>query len=395
MEQKIAMSFPDHFFNPLLVFYRRLTRKIFGIISLRSRSKSSRGTVLLSFVTHPFCISKKEFLKTPHTTPFECMEIASLLLDRGYAVDVIDWNNFSFTPKTKYVMIIDTHQNLERLSAILPDCVKIHYITGAHWKYQNIAETFRLGEFRKRRGATLQPRRQMLPSSNIEYADYATSLGSRFAKGTYDYAGKNIEMIPLLSTASFPSPEDKNFAEVRKNFVWIGGGGAIHKGLDLVLEVFSNLSDFRLTVCGPVEAEKDFFNFYKKELCHTPNIRFVGRINVRSEQFKNIVDNAVGLIYPSCSEGQSGSVVTALHAGLIPIITHQSGVDVSPFGLYLKDFSVQEITDSVIRVSKLPIDELRSRSTAAWKYARENHTMEIFKERYAAFIDGVIKKENL
>ncbi len=390
------MIFSDSFFNPIHVYYRKLTKKLYGVIKLRPKKKNYKGDVLLSFVTHPFTITKKELLKSPHTTPWECMEIAKILLERGYRVDVIDWTNLLFKPKKEYVMVIDIHQNLERLNQYLSNvCIKIHYITGAYFEYQNKAELIRLNEFMQRRGHILKPRRQLTPSKNIEYADYVTSLGNNFAKDTYAYAHKEITQIPLLSTVSFHSPENKNFELIKKNFVWIGGGGAVHKGLDLVLETFLNLPDYNLTVCGPVEREKDFYNFYKKELCNTSNIRFVGRINVRSEQFRNIVNGAIGLVYPSCSEGQSGSVIIALHAGLIPIVTYQSGVDVSPFGVTLKDISVSEITSEVQRMSKVPISELESRSLSAWKYAQNNHTSEIFRKKYSAFIDNIIKERDL
>lgn len=389
------MDFPDSFFNPLMVFYRKLTRRFFGIIKLRTRLPS-KGYALLSFVTHPFAIDKAELIKSPHTTPWECMAIAKILLKNSYNVDVIEWTNLSFIPRKEYKIFIDIHQNLERLHSYLPKtCVKIHYITGASPEYQNQAEQTRLNDFTQRHGVVLKPRRQISPSKNIEYADYVTSLGNSFAKDTYAYAHKEITQIPLLSTVSLSSPENKNFELIKKNFVWIGGGGAVHKGLDLVLETFSNLPDYHLTVCGPVEGEKDFCDFYKKELYETPNIQFVGRVDVNGKQFKDIVNNAIGLVYPSCSEGQSGSVIAGLYAGLIPIVTYESGVDVLPFGIILKDISIAGITNEVRKISNLPANELKSRSITAWKYASENHTKEIFYKSYKAFIDKVILEKKL
>ena len=210
------MFFSDSFFNTINVYYRKLTRKFFGLIRLRPTKVKLKGLVLLSFVTHPFVISRKELMKSPHTTPWECMEIATILLERGYGVDVIDWTNSSFIPKKEYAMVVDIHQNLGRLDPYLSGtCVKIHYITGANFEYQNKAEQDRLDEFTRRRGHVLKPRRQLAPSKNIEYADYATSLGNSFAKDTYTYTHKKIIQIPLLSTVSFPSPKNKNFKAVK------------------------------------------------------------------------------------------------------------------------------------------------------------------------------------
>jgi glycosyltransferase involved in cell wall biosynthesis len=394
--EKIIISLPNSFFSIPRVYARKVARRLFGVITIKLKNGARNGWVLLSYVTHPFTIQKKELMKSPHTNPWECLEIADILLERGYGVDVIDWTNATFVPKKDYAMVIDVNQNLERFTKVLPrECVKIFYIAGAHWRYQNEAEQKRLKELKERRGCVLKPRRQMNPSNNIEYADYATALGNGFAKGTFSFANKNILNIPLLSIAQFPSPEQKDFKNIRKNFVWIGGGGAVHKGLDLTLECFAKLPEYRLIICGPVAAEKDFIECYKKELYETPNIKLVGRIDVRGNQFKKIVDDSIGLIYPTCSEGQAGSVITGLHAGLIPITTYQSGVNVESFGITLENVSVPEIEKAAKTIASLPEKELRKRAVSAWNYARENHTMEIFRKTYAAFIDQVIKEKNL
>lgn len=383
------------FFRLYKVYLRKLEKKLLGRISI-APSGNRRGRALLSYVTHPFTITKEALARTPHTNPHECLIIAEILLERGFAVDVIDWTNSKFRPKKKYSIVIDVNQNLERLSGILaPSCAKIFYATGAYWRFQNEAEQKRLTELKVRRDCSLTPRRQMQPSKNIEFADYVTTLGNNFSKETYIFSGKKIINIPLLSTAEFSSPENKNFGTSKKCFVWIGGGGAVLKGLDLVLEAFAALPDHHLTVCGPVASEKDFTECYQKELYGTNNITVVGRIDVRNDTFRQIVEGAVGLVYASCSEGQAGSVITGLHAGLIPIVTRESGTDVEAFGVTLKTASVEEIKGAVQMISALTDAALRERAVAAWRYARTHHTKKIFRERYAAFIDKVLAEQNL
>lgn len=389
------MSLPYSFFNTPQTYKRKLECRITGKITLKP-TKKTKKYALLSYVTHPFTITKSELMRAPHTNPWECLIIAEILLDRGYIVDVIDWTNYHFVPKKQYSIVIDVNQNLERLTPFLPEsCIKIFYITGAHWSYQNKAEQKRLEELKNRRGCILKPRRKMNPSNNIENAKYATALGNGFARKTYSYSGKNIIDIPLFSTAVFPSPENKNFQESRKNFVWIGGGGAVHKGLDLTLEAFSQMPDYQLTICGPIATENDFVTCYHKELYSKPNIKLVGRIDVQGEQFKKIINEAVGLVYPSCSEGQAGSVIVGMHAGLIPIVTYESGIDAEPFGIKLETASVEEIMNSVRTISELQKIELKKRAVATWTYAQEHHTKEKFKSIYASFIDNIIKENKI
>jgi glycosyltransferase involved in cell wall biosynthesis len=373
-------------FSQPRVYYRKIFHKLTGYVHFNP-VRSPRGRVLVSYVTHPFVITKEELDKTPHTNPFECLDVVTIFLEEGYEVDVIDWKNTKFLPKKKYDIVLDVHQNLERLHEKLPGSTKkIFYITGAHWMYQNFAEYTRLQELKARRNVSLRPRRNIVPANNIEHADYAIALGGNFARSTYDYAKKDISLLPLPPVAEFPSPQGKKFEAIKKNFVWIGGGGAVHKGLDLVLEAFKDLPDYTLTICGPIVGEKDFAEAYHTELFDSKNVRAVGRINVRSQQFQDIVNNSVGLIYPSCSEGQSGSVITALHAGLIPIITHESGVDVKDFGFILKNHSPHHIKEEIVKVSNMKAEELQRLAVKAWEYSRTNHTREIFRKYFKDFL---------
>lgn len=389
------MVFSNSFFNIAYVYLRKIQNRFRGLISIKPASRK-RNYALLSYVIHPFIVTKEELYRSPHTNPWECLIIAEILLERGFHVDIIDWTNTGFKPKKKYDIVIDVHQNLERLAPYLPnECIKIFYSTGADWRYNNTAELKRIEELKQRRGCVLRPRRNIKPTNSMEYADYATSLGNSFAKNTYAYAKKSITQIPLLSRVAFQSPELKNFKKVRKNFIWIGGGGAVHKGLDLVLECFSQMPDYHLTICGPIASEKDFVNCYWKELYETPNIVVVGRIDIHGEEFKKIIENAVGFVSPSCSEGQSGSVITGLHAGLIPIVTRESGVDVEPFGITLEAPTIDNIMKAVKDISHFSETEMRYRAIGAWKYAQSNHSQEIFKNAYASFIDKILKEKKL
>ena len=53
-------------------------------------------------------------------------------------------------------------------------------------------------------------------------------------------------------------PKNKNFESSRKHFLWFGGGGAILKGLDLVVETFASLPHLQLSIIGPSAYEKEF-----------------------------------------------------------------------------------------------------------------------------------------
>ena len=336
-----------------------------------------------------FLVSKSSLRS--HTNNWECAQIAQTWLDKGYSVDIIDWDNNQFIPQKDYAVFIDIHGNMERLAPRLKkDCLKILHITGAHWLYQNTAEYSRLLCLQKRRRITLIPRRTVEPSRGIEYADCATILGNSFTQRTFEYAGKSLYPIHISTSMQFPFPEDKEYGHIRRNYVWFGGGGLVHKGLDLVLETFAKMPEYQLTVCGSVDQEPDFEEAYHKELFETPNIQSVGWVDITSTQFLDIIRKNIGLIYPSCSEGGGGSVITCLHGGLIPIISYESSVDIPDFGIVLKDSTIEELIQGVEKVSGLPETDLRTQSKKAWNYARKNHTQENFKKDYEKFVDIMI-----
>lgn len=363
-----------------------------GVVHLRP-SIGVRGNVLLSYTVLPF-ITKKHVLDS-HTNRWECREIARLFLKRGYAVDVIDWENNSFIPKKKYDFFLDIHSNLERLDPFLnKDCIKILHLTGSEAEFQNKSETERLLNLEKRRGVRLSPRRQVVKTNSIAYADFISMLGNKITESTYGLQDKKIHYISLSTTHAYPSPENKNLTSARNNFIWFGGVGAVHKGLDLVLEAFTKMPEFNLTVIGKTSNEKDFAEEYKKELYDTININYVGFINPGSSEFKNIINNSIGIVYPSSSEGQSGAVITAMHAGLIPIISENSGVNVEDFGILLKKNTVEEIREMVRKIASATEDEIRKKVLGAWVYAREHHTRERFSKEYNTFIESLIKKND-
>jgi len=349
------------------------------------------GNVLLSYTTLPF-ITKKHVLDS-HTNRWECREIAHLFLKRGYTVDVINWENTSFIPKKKYDFFFDIHKNMERLAPLLnKDCIKILHLTGSEARFQNKAEMERLLNLEKRRGVKLKPRRQVELTDPVVYADYISLLGNKTTESTYNFKNANPCSIPLSTTHTYPSPENKNLKSAKKNFIWFGGVGAVHKGLDLVLEAFVKMPEFNLTVMGKTSNEKDFAEEYTRELYDTININYVGFIDPGSPEFKNIINSSMGIVYPSSSEGQSGAVITAMHAGLIPIISENSGVNVEDFGILLKKNTVEEIQEAVEKIASTPEDELKKKALGAWAYAREHHTRERFSKEYDAFIESLIKK---
>jgi glycosyltransferase involved in cell wall biosynthesis len=352
-----------------------------------------RGNVLLALWIKPFLLKDGEPIPNTHSHNWESLQIAKTFLDFGYCVDVIDYHNSEFVPKKDYAFFVSFRTNFERIARRLNNgCIKIVHLDTAHWLFNSSTEYGRCLDLQQRKGATLRSFRSVEPNWAIEYADYATILGNQFTINTYRYAQKPIFRVPISTCAVYPWPEDKDFGNCRKNFLWFGSHGFVHKGLDLVLDVFSEMPDYHLYVCGPIQREPDFMKAYYKELYQTSNIHTIGWVDVSGPEFTETVNKSIGLIYPSCSEGGGGSVIICLHAGLIPIISYESSVDVDDsYGVILKDCSIDTIKNTVQMISSLPAEKLKLMSRKAWEFVRTNHTREKFAEEYKKIITHIIE----
>ncbi len=376
------------FGNPL---FNKVCFKLFGQLSFKPE-RSLRGQALLYYTVEPFLYTEKD-LPQKHTNLWECREMAASLLAEGFSVDIVPWQNKTFTPRKPYDVVIDIHDSLPRLAPHLAaSCIKIYHITGAHWLQCITAEYTRLSKLKERRGVALLPRRIVSPDFNPEAMNAATILGNKFTQETFAYAKKPLHRVPISTTHTYPSSSGKNWAEARKHFLWFGSSGLVHKGLDLVLEAFAAMPEYSLTVVGPVHKEKDFTDLYHKELYETPNIQTLGWLDPGSASFKTVLDTSAYLVYPSCSEGGGGSVVTAMHGGLIPIVTPESSVDIGDFGYHINSVTIEGIQEQIKVAATQSAEEVERRGVAAWNYARKHHTKESFSAAYREALSAILKK---
>ena len=349
-----------------------------------------KGSVLLSLWVEPFLSEVGEPVSNAHSHSWTSLQIAKTFLESGYHVDVVDYRNKSFVPEKDYAFFVAFRTNFERISKLLNnDCIKIVYLDTAHWLFNN-HETFKRGlALQERKGITLTGLRIIETNMAIEYADYAIITANRFTLRTYEYAKKPLFRLPFPTCSTYPWPEAKNHASCRKNFLWFGSAGFVHKGLDLVLDAFAELPDCHLYVCGPIQSERDFEEAYRKELYQTPNIHTPGWVDVEGTEFIEITNKCIALIYPSCSEGGGGSAITCMQAGLIPVVSYEASVDVEDFGIILKESSIETIRQAIQMISTMPAEQLRIMSRKAWEHTRLHHTRERFAEGFRRVVDQV------
>lgn len=361
------------------------------IVSLKTQG-TSKGTVLLAYLIEPFLENDRTTISSKHTNHLESVCIAETFLDLGYDVDVIDYRYSAFRPQKAYTAFFSARVYFEPIAKRLnPECIKIVHLDTAHWSFNNTMAFRRSLEMAERKGTAVYSMKRIEPNYAIEHADVATFLGNQFTEETYRFAGKPMHRLPVPSYKLYDWPEHKDFEQCRKRFFWMGSVGLVHKGLDLVLEAFAQLPDFELVVCGPIDETPRFKQVYHEELFERDTIENLDWIDIAGPEFIEKVQNrCIGLVYPSASEGQSGAVVTCMQAGLIPIISYESGVDVDDFGIILNQCTIDEITSAVRRISELPAPELKAMSRRTWQYAQANHSQENYRKRLREVLEEIL-----
>ena len=347
---------------------RRLSPKLFLIIKFSSKilfkdkvyknvlKTKFKKKALLSYISEPF-LSKDSY---KHTSYFEARTWAEILSKLEYNVDVVNYDFELDIKYDEYSLICGFGNVFDNLKSI--NKVKlIHYGTGFNNIVSNENSINRLYQVAMAKGGCLL-------SSSIRYnkfswrfqtqiSDAIISLGNQTASSTYKkfYNGKVFELNAPYHKITDPINiiENKN-KNYQKKFMWFGSSGAIHKGLDLLLLFFCENPQFEFHICGLSDLEINFKNVFKNEL-NSSNIYNHGFVNMNSIKYVQLLKECGYIIFPSCSEGGSPSLVNIIgNGGLFPIHTKETSVSF-PNEIIINNFDVKSI-DKAINHSQL-IDE--------------------------------------
>lgn len=325
-----------------------------------------------------------------HTMYWESVEIVRQLNNRGYIVDYADFRQPFTGDWRKYRLIIDSLGNLQN-APLVPGQTRIHYATYIHWLTWNRAELERITWFKERTGILMPMTRQLPTILSDEYADYVTYFGTKLQADSFSQ--KPIKHQLNISAVCIPEYKFKDISKARHNFLWLGGGGLVHKGLDIALEAFARMPNMHLYIAGNLREEPKFWQWASQILSEHPNIHDLGWMDVSSSEFDAVAQKCIGIVYASAAEGGPGSVAQALHWGLIPIVTQSSLVRAENLGYIIKGAKDTEMIDSMVELVKklvdLPAKELQEKSDGAKEFALKYHTRQAYSESFVDLVNKI------
>jgi len=367
--------------------------RLFGkyIKSIRVPHDHKYGTVLLIYITYPFRTKGNQ----RHTNAQEAIAMADVFKDLGYIVDVMDYRNIFYIDMSHYDVIIGFGDVFERAFYDNNRAIKVHYATGAPQSLHCLAEVARIKNLYERKQYKLYPKRivdRVWPCSEI-LSDAIISVTDGWAKEQYKKRNANVYSVQLTSLSKVPKNDVILEKKQGNHFVWFGGFGSVHKGLDLCLDAISWRSDFVLHVCGDVKMESDFFSVYVEEFSHR-NVKYHGFVDANSDAMSEIMRVASYVILPSCSEGCSTSVLTCMAWGCIPVVTEECGITF-PSAVMIENGTVEAVNKAIGLCLKYDLSYRKKIMQDSRDWIMKNHTLINYKSSLTAVLKEILAKNNL
>jgi hypothetical protein len=343
---------------------------------------------LLSYVTWPF-YKRNEVNRYRHTNYYEAKSWVDILNKLKYNIDIIPYDYIGKIDFTRYELLCGFGDCFQKYyESGLNHLKTIYYATGMHVCHQNNITLKRINDVYKRKGVWLAKSARFVEKTwthQTMLVDGIIALGDEICKESYSkfYNGLIFNIpAPIYNVIDGHEILSQKTINSGKVFLWFGGPGLVHKGLDLVLEFFANKPELKLHVCGPIKDEQDFEKMYFKELYQTPNIVAHGFVDIFSEHFKEIMKESSFIVFPSCSEGGCPSVLVAVGNGaLIPIVTKETTMSTG-FEIVIDDFTVDGVrraVDKALMLDKKEILDLQRKNLEyVLKYnSQDNYYLEL------------------
>ncbi|MCF6289773.1 MAG: glycosyltransferase [Desulfobacterales bacterium] len=353
------------------------------------------GKALLCYVLEPHLSNYDNSQRSVHCNQWRTLAIAEIIKSLGFTVDVTDWRNWWSPHAKNYDLVIGLGRAYtSSCKKKAKGCTKIYLGTGAFFDQAIAGEELRIENLYQRKGKKLTRRYRTERDLGPLFSDAIFVIGSDWVVETY----KQISQSPIYKlpnsvvTGVSNTTERKDYKVARRHFLWLASFGAVHRGLDLLLEVFSDLPEYHLWICGNVSRESDFVAIYDEELNHTPNIHHVGWVDVTSKKFEELTARCAYHVFPSASDGMPGAVINSMKAGLIPVLTIESGMETRGHSFLIQECSLDGIRRIIQQAADVDPKTLQEEAEAIVSFVENKYTKQSFAESFRGHLLSVLNR---
>lgn len=347
----------------------------------------------ISYLPEPFYRKRDCAYLNTHQNKRESIILGEVLAELGYNFVVEQFNTTGGDCSRNYDLVFGHEPNFVKMAQKNPAAIKIYYSTGANWKYQNDIIEKRTKEFSASHRIHVSLQRLVTPHDSYFIADYILQIGSDYTLETFpEEIRKKVTLINQSSnlTGTF-SLETKLKLVQLNHYLWIGGGGSILKGLDLVVDYFVKHEDLTLHIVGTIDA--DVNDYYSDLLKNSPNIIVHGFLDINSLEFTSIAYKAAFNIYPSGSEGGvPGSVIATMKFGVIPLTyRYASPSEIDMLGYQIKSLDAAGVEEAIFWSRRLSYPQFGILAEKNMEYSSAKWTIASFKSEFKNFVKNICK----
>lgn len=362
------------------------------VLNLNTNYSKKQKRVLLCYLD---LVSSNIRLETnpTHTNFSELNLIIRSLINLDCRVDVCSFYAEGIDEiinRREYDVIIGCGEVYRKATSSHVDAKKVLYLTENPYHISYQAEITRIKYFTERTGKKTKLYRSgnLYKNEDLYNSDAIICLGEPKHLEEYKKQVNHITPTGLYNDKYSFSFEKKDV----KNFIVFSGNGVVHKGIDLLVEVFKNHEDWNLFICGN-GVEEQFKRLHVKY--KYPNIQYLGYVDVSSDLFIKLVDESVYCLLPSCSEASATSLLTCMRHGVIPITTHSNGMDqYSDYCLFFEDYHIEAIERTIQDAMGLEMSLLATISIDVFRFANEEFSLKRFEKDINRILGEIVDGKN-
>lgn len=368
----------------------RLVKDVFG----RGRGKR----VLMCHLPEAF--TGKELPKH-HSNLTECHVVARCFDRLGYSVDCSSRTKtgIDYSP---YEVVFGINGNAfmgSFGSDGKPEPLRIFYSVGAETCFNYRHTSIRNLDFHRRHGRWMLGSNRYMPGDPRNYyeahfSDAVICLGNEYVYRQFlseESCGRRYNRLPAFYFKVAEPAKEKDFSLCRRNILWFGSSGMLHKGLDIAIDFVVAHPEFTLHICGGSRQESAFREYYMPIIKANGNIVMHGFVDIESQEFAHILSQCGVLLNPSVSEGGAVAVLNVLGNGaLLPVCSRATGIDIDGYGAVVDEMTYDAFEQALLDVDKLPLKEFEQRAWEAYKDISVNYTVEKYEENMYNLLKGII-----
>ena len=346
--------------------------------------------VLIAYVDY-FRASRDVAAGALHPNRYELFQIIRCFIQMEYVIDVCACSNeeaLEYIANKKYDVIFGMGKVFREAVKQHKEAYSILFLTENPYDVSYQREKERIDYLYERRGIKWEFDR----TGSVFERDDEKKADAVICKGETEYLRHvNGPVRRIFSSALVNKDLSHDFAKKRKeNFLVLGSAGFVHKGTDLLVEVFEKHPEWQLYLCG-----YDVSKILKKMGYNSriANIHDCGYVDVRGKRFQELAEKCVYILLPSCSEGFSTAILTGMAHGMIPIISKGMGMDfMEQYCLFFDGFRLEDIEKEIMQAMEVPMAQLAEKSQEVYRYASREFTLEHFTKNMQDILSGLLKE---